>query len=1778
MADVRIEGSKHEESFTVDRGSKERLRNLGSGVHDFIGTQEAGYSHKRTRPSWSSQDLTCCERPTSSSPPNHSLQSNNNVTRATTTKKYHRRTAGSSHISKRATTTQGAKRSKSRQNYYRSSERSRTASPNVHSKNSYIPLDDRKWDEVWDTLPPILTQASKTPHHSLMKPQHDSSLKYMMTAVHPRPYTENGSLIQRPVNPFFLSNESPLRPFTTQTVNLPVTRRPKTALSPLPLPFLDVTSNACRGWLYHRGMFAHEIIDYHDVDSKLQWRPYYYVADSKSRTLVQMCTPEDRRARMVANLADATVCARGLRVLPNGATLYIMEVQWNTGFRGQTETWFLGCEMERTTLRWLQVLRLCTLGETLPIQDSSIEDPFPDPIGIEHENIIFSDDENEDEDGETKHVSHYQSLKVFDGTSLHKELEQWGFVIGSKGNVITRETVSAQVIQSVWRGHIARQLVYGKQGVFARHVASIKLQAWIRQKQALVVFHNLRSRQIAAITIENSFRCYLARCKLYSIRANHQAAKVIQGALRCYLARKVIKNLQQIKRQIILEFLSDSLDVVEKTCNNYAELRHEITRRTQALRIQTHWRMFCARRIVQTKREYFAIIRLQALFRQRNERRKFLDTKNNALRIQAVVRGHAGRVVVENLLHEHYGARQIQRIWRGHAGRQGYVTALEAALRLTSFARYVLACRKVASMREEYLNKSRAAGQIQSCVRGWLARTKFIRQRRDYEAAVQVQSWIRCVQSRAKFTDTKAAALTLQLFWRQYEARNLVKCLLKAKEHKAATSIQQAFRAYLFWSRLEESRENLVKSWCTPGCTIFRGALRTSEIWFMVISSVDETLNLKVVIYNGDQTITETVSNQEIFRGGPLKYLMTSRTELPRRVAEIITRRHQHSQCQTESCESNYSEKSPYHTEIGIRATELFARELAVCNFMNHLYLFHYPKHNDRYRNPLRNDPQLVHLALFYLNNTDKNSLVEDNDLQSVHSSRINCCSSEDVANNQNFSVLTDLEVSEVVRTFHPTSLFQIDVEICANEQTERQETISSLHDAEGLVLKALSEEAGSAMFTETLHDLRASLRTLAAVKIELQDDIDRWITSHENLKGKDAIDHEVDPSRANFQIAELNYLKKKIDSTQKVLDLCNTTIEDIQGFLAAIEDAQKRFRRAHEVSMNLFTQSRVRRNRLRSHECAILPKALSYYQLCTKRTGQIVAGELCNSKRDLHIAYQMLAKYLLPARIECEDLRGTRNALKCALSEQGNNVEQLSEGVLRFTNRVEALKGTIKQRLQEAQNDLESSREEWLQVIEDAGNELSHHRELYERLHSAEQEAQEIIDEEQAAVEAYEQYVEETRPRSKEEKIDDIEKEIIFAFEAFDLARRIKRFHLIVENCATKAQRMSFEARQMTVASARAQELNVIVTANDFDMLEDQCIRISKRLKTALFLLDELQGSFEFHYPELRRKLFSLKDEHQHEQNLKRSNSEVDSQISDSDSDYSIPEEYAEGKMKLQRAARNCIRDVDYLTDLCSEWAELVGEEEISKRRALADPEGANGRRDSTLTGQNKQGVLRRLANLPKETAQRTYILYLNQKYHFRSHVLDPTIKRAADPFGSKKQRQNEAATIIQRHWRGWICRRRLLIQAVIRVQMAYRKFRAYRRFQDALLASTAKYYDVISCQYYYVWASGKVAWSPPEPIADRYIPYGRRTKRSKDHEWTETEAATLIQSVARARMERKRYVRLVLDSYEKVYEPSRNACFYQNKATGKCQWHKPLGLGLFDLPIANLDDYETK
>jgi len=176
------------------------------------------------------------------------------------------------------------------------------------------------------------------------------------------------------------------------------------------------------------------------------------------------------------------------------------------------------------------------------------------------------------------------------------------------------------------------------------------------------------------------------------------------------------------------------------------------------------------------------------------------------------------------------------------------------------------------------------------------------------------------------------------------------------------------------------------------------------------------------------------------------------------------------------------------------------------------------------------------------------------------------------------------------------------------------------------------------------------------------------------------------------------------------------------------------------------------------------------------------------------------------------------------------------------------------------------------------------------------------------------------------------------------------------------------------------------------------------------------------------------------------------------------------------------------------------------------------------------------------------------------------------SDPLGWKEYRKAAAAKKIQALVRGHLSRARRTRRHVVLVQTVVRRIQARRRVYEKMFRETSKLFEENSAKYYFsspAFKPAKVSWDPPRMLKNTHIPFGIRV-RPKGYEWGAKEAAIAIQSLQRCRASRVRFKAKIYETWQKVYEPGKDAWFYENINTKKCQWTKPRALNKYeDIPF---------
>ncbi|MBN3324494.1 ASPM protein, partial [Atractosteus spatula] len=390
-----------------------------------------------------------------------------------------------------------------------------------------------------------------------------------------------------------------------------------------------------------------------------------------------------------------------------------------------------------------------------------------------------------------------------------------------------RKNMAALLIQTSWRGYIARQKVremkreqlhilqnsaaatlqahwrrYSAVKKFQRFkCCTIVIQAYARMKRAFVAYQNVlsaaktiqkhwKARQLeraerqkyltlrrSVVIIQRGFRRWKAR----ALKKMNSAAAVIQAAFRSWQKRKAERrNRAAVKIQSwyrMCKYQKRYFDIQQKMIKIQAWYRV----------IQSFYRGMKARWHV---KEIKAAIVIQSFWRMKSERRTFLNAKQSAVILQSCLRRwnawkryqkmKRSAIVIQNRYRAYVSGRKVQ---------AEYNRIRSAVISLQS------AYRKWQDRRKAQMHRS--VVKIQAWYRGYSARKKF---RMVKEATIKIQSYIKMVQ----------ATLQIQMLYRANKLCHLERTEYQRKRD-ACICLQAAVRGHLQRKRLDAWRKSATK-------------------------------------------------------------------------------------------------------------------------------------------------------------------------------------------------------------------------------------------------------------------------------------------------------------------------------------------------------------------------------------------------------------------------------------------------------------------------------------------------------------------------------------------------------------------------------------------------------------------------------------------------------------------------------------------------------------------------------------------------------------------------------------------------------------------------------------------------------------------------------------------------------------------------------------------------------------------------------------------------------
>ncbi|XP_054688942.1 abnormal spindle-like microcephaly-associated protein isoform X2 [Grus americana] len=391
-----------------------------------------------------------------------------------------------------------------------------------------------------------------------------------------------------------------------------------------------------------------------------------------------------------------------------------------------------------------------------------------------------------------------------------------------KSRHLYKTNVAAQCIQSFLQMRVERRRFLEKKA------AAITIQSMFRCQRTRARYKLIQS---SAVAIQSWYRaCHRARLQKAEYSAQRQAVVIIQSAFRGMKARKTARQIRAARK--IQSFLQMAVQrrkfiqlrraaitlrayyLMHKTKSQYTSykkaalvlqryyrshltVKYQRTTYLQSRRniiiVQARVRGFIEKRRFHKIKE--STIKIQAFFRGFSQRQKYLQCKFSAVLIQQHYRAHQMRNTEQQRYHQmKRAAIRIQASYRGYKARQ-WVNKMRAAQVIQAWFR---GCRA----QKEYASVVKAIRVIQSHFKTKQQRTWFLKMK--FCALTIQRRWRATLTARMiqhQFLATKNAAVKIQLAYRQYRARRLLR-----KKLQAACLIQKTYRGFKARRKLAQQK------------------------------------------------------------------------------------------------------------------------------------------------------------------------------------------------------------------------------------------------------------------------------------------------------------------------------------------------------------------------------------------------------------------------------------------------------------------------------------------------------------------------------------------------------------------------------------------------------------------------------------------------------------------------------------------------------------------------------------------------------------------------------------------------------------------------------------------------------------------------------------------------------------------------------------------------------------------------------------------------------------
>uniref|UniRef100_A0ACB8F329 Uncharacterized protein n=2 Tax=Sphaerodactylus townsendi TaxID=933632 RepID=A0ACB8F329_9SAUR len=365
---------------------------------------------------------------------------------------------------------------------------------------------------------------------------------------------------------------------------------------------------------------------------------------------------------------------------------------------------------------------------------------------------------------------------------------------------LAEKTRAAVLIQSWYR------MIRDRNSFFCVRRSVIKIQAWFRCILAKFIY---KQKKAGILAIQKCYRAYrLGKTERETYLQRRAAIIVLQAAFRGMKARLLFKQVRAVciiqsfwqmrrERQRFLQ-VKHFVIVVQSHVRKQQQLKRFRAIKDAASVIQARYRAYRASKKAITSYHELrrAAVILQSAFRAKQARQK-VNMLKSIIKIQSCFRAYVAR---KRFLNFKLAAVKIQAFIKMRQSHKHYCALREAAIYVQ---RRYRSQKEASQLREEYAKLRRACVKVQAVVRGHHTR-KWMKRRQ--EAAVVLQAQYRMKRERQHYLSLCRASTVIQMHYRAYrEGTCQREIFLQLK--KATICLQAACRGYRLRKTLQRENE-----------------------------------------------------------------------------------------------------------------------------------------------------------------------------------------------------------------------------------------------------------------------------------------------------------------------------------------------------------------------------------------------------------------------------------------------------------------------------------------------------------------------------------------------------------------------------------------------------------------------------------------------------------------------------------------------------------------------------------------------------------------------------------------------------------------------------------------------------------------------------------------------------------------------------------------------------------------------------------------------------------